>query len=163
MIIRTAERADLRSLHSWVTDADACRIWAGPNVHFPFTLDSLCEDIRFEPNNTHCLIGAKGELFGLGQIMTVSDARLHLARVIIHPKMRGKQLGAVFCTALIRETYAKFGERELILKVYRDNLRAINLYQRLGFKTTDEPEHTSSNSNSVSMILSIRDFCQVHG
>ncbi len=158
MIIRQTTRDDLRTLRHWIPDAIACARWAGPDVGFPFTIDSLCEDIKLEPENTYSLAGTRSGLLGLGQLFVIGEVRLHLARLIVHPEKRDRQLGRIFCAALIKEAYARWGLREVTLNVESKNLAAIKLYQRLGFKNRDESGHSSALQGSIPMALGIGDL-----
>jgi RimJ/RimL family protein N-acetyltransferase len=153
MNIRVSTLDDLQSLHDWIPDAHACKTWGGPKVRFPFTVDTVREDIQFDLYNTYSLIGEANELLGLGQVVDIDDTRFHLARVIIRPDRQNKGLGFEFCKALIEEGLSKYGKRNITLKVNLDNQRAIKLYQRMGFRPATGELSRNVSSDAMIMIL----------
>ena len=46
MILRTAVDEDLKALMAWIKDKEACKLWAGPVVRFPLTLENLKQDME---------------------------------------------------------------------------------------------------------------------
>ena len=48
MYFRKAKLADLETIISWIPDESACKIWAGPMVKFPLSIESLSKDIYVE-------------------------------------------------------------------------------------------------------------------
>ena len=65
MILRPTTDEDLSVLISWIKDKDACKLWAGPQVRFPLSLDGLKKDIEFSKENTFSMINNDGEFWGL--------------------------------------------------------------------------------------------------
>lgn len=89
MILRSTTDEDLSVVISWIKDKDVCKLWAGPQVRFPLSLDGLKEDIEFSEENTFSMINNGGEFLGLGQLIEKEAGRIHLARLIISPIQRG--------------------------------------------------------------------------
>lgn len=139
MEIRRAAWADLGIVIPWIPDARACRWWAGPDVRFPMTVSSLAEDIDFLESPSYC--GADGDgALGFGQLVSRSETRLHMTRIIIRPNRRQSGVGFRFCRALIRIA-GDMGASELTLNVYRSHHRAVELYRMLGFQEAEvQPE-----------------------
>jgi ribosomal protein S18 acetylase RimI-like enzyme len=155
LLLRRAARGDLNVLMDWIKNGHECMTWAGPKIRFPFTIDSLCEDIQFDSGNVYCLQNARNEIVGLGQIVLVESKHVHLARIIICPELRGKQLGGLLCTALIRKGYSKHGKITMTLRVQKKNSRAIHLYGKLGFTIPQDNEMEESDENSHLMVLRV--------
>jgi ribosomal protein S18 acetylase RimI-like enzyme len=153
MILRLTTDEDLSILISWINDKDACRLWAGPQVRFPLSLDSLKEDINFSEENTFSMINDEGEFWGLGQLIEKENGRIHLARLIISPIQRGQGFGNLLCRLLIDAAGDRFGKVNLSLNVYSKNTKAVRLYEKLGFKRTLDSPDSSGDQTSVHMIL----------
>lgn len=158
MNLRVSTFDDLRSLNDWIEDAHACKTWGGPKVRFPFTVDTVREDIQFDSYNTYSLTGDDDELLGLGQVVEIDETRLHLARIIIRPDRQGQGLGSEFCKALIGEGLRKYGRRNITLKVNLDNQRAIRLYRRMGFRRATGEIGRNVSGDAMIMILKIDDL-----
>ncbi|MGD9079797.1 MAG: GNAT family N-acetyltransferase [Desulfobacterales bacterium] len=136
MYFRKANLADLETIISWIPDELACRMWAGPKVRFPLSIESLSKDIGFSDNNSYCLI--KGEaIFAFGQILTKEKGRLHFARIIVDPSKRAMGYGKRLCNELL-QIAAQKGCKKISLNVYRSNAQALKLYKNLGFREIAE-------------------------
>jgi RimJ/RimL family protein N-acetyltransferase len=158
MRIRPSSLEDLQLLSDWIQDAHACKTWGGPKVRFPFTLDTVREDIQFDSYPTYSLVGDADELLGLGQVVDIDETRLHLARIIIRPDRQGEGLGYQFCKALIEEGLKKHGKRNVTLKVNLDNERAIKLYRRMGFRPATGELARKVSKDAMIMILPFDDL-----
>ena len=153
MILRSATIEDLNALISGIKDKDACKLWAGPLVRFPLSLESLKEDLEFSEDNTFAMIDDNRELFGLGQLQEKEKDRIHLARIIVSPTQRGKGFGDQLCRLLMDEGIKRFGEVYFSLNVYFNNTTAIKLYQKLGFKPKPAPSDSITDEEIIHMIL----------
>jgi len=153
MIIRSSTNDDLRVLISWIKDKDACRVWAGPSVRFPLTLEHLKEDINFSQENTFSMLNKDEALLGIGQLIKKENHRLHMARIIVSPTQRDKGFGGLLCRLLIGEGRKRSGEINFTLNVYPDNTKAIRLYKKLGFEFSPESPGSSLEEKSMHMVL----------
>ena len=153
MILRAASDEDLKTVLVWIRDKEDCKLWAGPMVRFPLTLENLKQDIEFSPGNTFAMQDAGGELLGLGQLLDKGNQRIHMARVIIAPNQRGKGWGDLLCRLLIDEGLKRFEEVYFTLNVYSDNSNAVKLYHKLGFKAKDAPSESIPDKAVVRMAL----------
>ena len=141
MNLRLATNEDLETVISWIHDAAACRIWAGPVVQYPMTIRTLKADIEYKKDNTYCH-DAEGHLLAFGQLIRKSGSRLHMARVVIAPDKRSNGHGKRWVHSLMDLAWQK-GCRRISLNVYRQNTPALKLYTALGFteiaeKSTDD-------------------------
>jgi len=153
MILRIAENEDLNTLIAWIKDKEACKLWAGPLVRFPLTLQSLKKDIAFSEENTFAMVNDAGELLGLGQLLEKENHRVHMARVIVSPLQRAKGFGEVLCRLLIDEGIKRFAKVYFSLNVYSDNTTAVKLYQKLGFKPQSVPSDSIAYEEIIYMVL----------
>ena len=153
MILRIARNEDLNTLISWIKDKEACKLWAGPVVRFPLTLQSLKKDIEFSEKNTFVMVNDVGELLGLGQLIEKENDRIHIARVIVSPLQRAKGFGELLCRLLIDEGIKRFAKVYFSLNVYSDNTTAVKLYQKLGFKPKVSPSPPLPDEGVVYMVF----------
>ena len=65
MNLRTAYDEDLSRVISWISDVVKCKLWAGPVVSFPLSVESLKPQISYTPENSFC-IEQEGELVAFG-------------------------------------------------------------------------------------------------
>jgi ribosomal protein S18 acetylase RimI-like enzyme len=98
---------------------------------------SLAHDIKWEIATSMGLF-ADERLVGFGQIVPKLNERLHLARLIIDPTMRGRGLGRELTSRLL-QTASRNGARVISLNVVRDNTPAVTLYRALGFQERERP------------------------
>jgi len=136
MNIQKAKITDLKTIISWVSNEQACKMWAGPWVRFPLRIEKLSRDIEFTDNNSYCYTNDES-IVGFGQLLTKENDLLHLARIIVDPMKRGKGYGTLLCVGLIQIATQK-GYQKISLNVYRNNPRAFKLYENLGFRGVAE-------------------------
>ena len=84
MILRIATNEDLDAVIPWIKDKEACRLWAGPLVRFPLTLQSLKKDIEFSEENTFGMVNDVGELLGLGQLLQKGNDRKNFIIIFLY-------------------------------------------------------------------------------
>lgn len=149
--LRETRQSDYDVIASWIPDADACLRWAGPRVRFPFTVAELAKMLTAAGSVSFCLEGDDEDPCGFGQYWSRDDETVHLGRLIVAPACRGRGLGRELCARLIKHVVDVTGPRAITLRVYRDNMTAVTLYQSLGFVAVD----TESTSNEVLMRMEI--------
>jgi len=151
---RAARESDLDSVSAWVATAQQCLLWAGKQVEFPIASWQLAEAIEFEADNAWCM-SLDGELIGFGQLLQRSQQRVHLARVIIAPDLRGLGYGTLLCEKLL-ETAADALDGEIVtLNVYRANIAAQALYAKMGFRPIELPESVERDPEVVLMLRAL--------
>jgi ribosomal-protein-alanine N-acetyltransferase len=136
MNLRKANKADLKTVISWIPDEILCKRWAGPKVRFPLNVENLLEDIAFADKNAYCL-KSKRSIVAFGQLLVKENGYLHLARIIVDPSKRAMGYGRRLCEELIKMAGSK-GCQKLSLNVYWDNTIALKLYESLGFRENAE-------------------------
>mgnify|MGYP001553683834 CR=1 FL=1 len=130
---RKASVGDLIEVADWMSSAEEARIWGGDKISFPFEIGQLQKEIAFSDCRSFSLT-AETSLAGFGQIATVSPDKAHLARIIINPRHRGRQLGRRLLKEMIK-ICQNVSFKQISLNVYMENKVAIRLYETLGFQT----------------------------
>jgi ribosomal protein S18 acetylase RimI-like enzyme len=141
-----ATEAHLLQMMQWFPTRESCIVWGGPEFRFPFDASSFVEDARLARLASWVLLqGSEGralELRGFGQYY-LRAGRCHLARLAVVPSRRGQGLGTRLIHLLAREGTRALGVAECSLFVFPTNLRALALYERLGFRRATYPDETA--------------------
>ena len=137
-MLSTATAADIESLMQWFPEQDDVLVWGGPAFRYPFTRDTFFEDIRWDKMASFCLTDAD-EFAGFGQLYDL-DGRIHLARLVVRPDMRGRGVGRRLVEMLMAAGPGLFPGDEYSLFVLRDNVPANECYRSLGFEVAEYPE-----------------------
>jgi ribosomal protein S18 acetylase RimI-like enzyme len=137
--LRPASATDYEEIAAWISDAGACLRWAGPKVPYPFLPAELPVLLAVPGGGSYCLADdAGGSPVGFGQYWPRPDGTVHLLRIIIRPESRGQGLGRELCGQLLSRAVKSAPAQAVTLNVYRDNLVAVALYERLGFAIVPE-------------------------
>ncbi len=133
LVLRRATPADAAVALGWSPTVDILHRWAGPSARWPATPNSFWEDINNSDATTFALVDPDAGIVGLGQVRFRDQKYGHLARVVVSPQLRGRGLGRVLCTELMRVAPTLHPITEYSLYVYDHNAPAIALYESLGF------------------------------
>lgn len=147
MKLRAADVSDFSTVLEWVGSEEETRIWAGPQIRYPATPETAWFDMAASSENTYALVDETADMIGLGQVVPRDHHVLHLARLIVDPKLRGQRVGRCLCVALVDMAAAKFHTECFTLNVYESNTAARRLYQSMGFNETGRTE-----SGAVAMV-----------
>ena len=113
---------------TWFPDARSIDIWGGPKFRYPFSRRTFHTDCRWREFSSFCLRNDKGEFAAFGQLGSRFE-RIHLARLVTHPTLRGQGLGKKLITLLIEKAKLESDRLECGLFVYKDNNPAlVNFY-----------------------------------
>jgi [ribosomal protein S18]-alanine N-acetyltransferase len=123
---------------TWATTAEELRMWAGPIVTFPPRAQQTWLQIGASDTNTFVLLDGNRAVCGFGQALLREPGCVHLARIIVAPAERGKGLGRLLVTELIRAGNELHHPLMFTLNVYKDNTAARGLYTSLGFTILSE-------------------------
>lgn len=142
-IFREALPQDYLEVATWLSDADACLRWAGPQVPYPFVPEELEELLQLENVKSFSLLNENHALCGFCQYWYIAPNARHIGRIIISPQFRAQGLGRVLCQKLIAQTIHDTNPSAITLRVYKNNQNALKLYSSLGFlpllsESTDE-------------------------
>jgi ribosomal-protein-alanine N-acetyltransferase len=154
MPLRSATCEELGTVTSWITSERECELWAGGRVSFPIELKPLADAIDFAETNTFSLIDGE-RLLAFGQLLRKDASRGHLARLIVSPVHRGAGVGERLVLALLEKARDESFTR-VSLNVYSDNLPAVSLYLKLGFRDARRPSGEPDWHNSRYMERAAR-------
>jgi ribosomal protein S18 acetylase RimI-like enzyme len=130
---------DLEELMSWFHDAGDVDRWGGPRFRYPFTARTFRRDCHWGRMPSFRLNSPAGEFAAFGQ-MYERYGRINLARLVVHPDLRGVGVGKRLVAALIETGPALFTAEEFSLFSYRHNAAALGCYQAMGFVIREYPE-----------------------
>lgn len=102
-----------------------------------------------DQGNTFVLV-EDDQIVGFGQCFSRDGGRVHLARIMVNPEVRGKGYGRIFMETLIEKARAE-GFARVSLNVDDLNPVAIALYQKLGFQKAARPDGQISPQGSSYM------------
>ena len=141
----------LPELMGWFPDAEACRIWGGPEFRFPCTAATFREDSRVDDLPTWALVRDDGRFVAFGQYYP-RIGHCHLGRLAVAPDLRGRGLGGRLVRDLCRQGASALGLTSFSLFVMPGNERALRLYQRLGFSAVPYPEPSPRFAEAIYMV-----------
>lgn len=136
--LRPAALADLETVLTWTPAAAALQMWAGPKVTFPPRAQQTWLEIGASEKNTFALLDANQHVCGFGQLLLREPGCVHLARIIVSPVERGKGIGRLLVTELMRVGSELHHPLMFTLNVYKDNATARGLYASMGFTILSE-------------------------
>jgi len=148
----------LAELMTWFDSKEAVTQWSGPFMRYPLTSQSINTDLNLDKYISLSLVSkdSASQLLAFGQCYLRLE-RLHLARLVIKPNLRGNGMVAQLIDALIERGVSKYGEREHSLFVLDGNRNAARAYQKLGFKFANYPAQNPMQ-DCLYMIRLVRDF-----
>ena len=138
-ILREATRADFDELITWFPTQEDVLIWGGPTFRYPFTRETFFEDLCLDRMVSLSLYSPGGDFAGFGQVYERSG-RIHFARLVVHPAMRGQGVGKRLVSMLMTAGPTRYDCDEFSLFVLRDNAVAFRCYKALGFVVSEYPE-----------------------
>jgi len=153
LFLRPARASDYPVIGSWISDAESCARWAGPQLAYPF--DSTALPVLLDKPGAHALVlidvsvvsGDADAPLGFAQYWQRDETRVHLGRIIVSPAARGKGYGKILCESLLSTALEHSRLPIVSLRVYRDNLAALSLYRQMGFKVVE----SDSNPDVLAM------------
>jgi ribosomal protein S18 acetylase RimI-like enzyme len=149
--LRAPVATDYDALASWIPDAKACLLWAGPRIRFPFTAKELQQQLAVADTESFTLTDGGPMTLGFGQLWLRDGDAARLMRIIVAPPLRGLGVGRALCRLLIAHAADVIGARAVTLSVYRDNAAALGLYRSVGF----EPVDSRSTQEALLMRVSL--------
>jgi len=131
--IRKLNRELAGPLHAFFEDL----IESGDQRYFhphPFTRDQVNHIVEFDGDDLYFALLKGSDIFGYGMLRGWDEGFvIPSLGIIIRKNMRGKGFGKLlmhFLHVIAKER----GADQVRLKVYPDNLNAINLYESMGYK-----------------------------
>ena len=140
---------DLDVLLNWANSGgeDFLRQFAGPKWRYPLT----AEQVEAEAGNIFSFF--VGDSFaGIVQLLFKREGRAHIGRFLLDPARTGAGIGTAAQTLFCRKLFEDESIREITLRVYRFNARAVRCYQKCGF-AFDSPDGDGDPWDSRAMTL----------
>lgn len=137
-LVAVTER-DLEELMGWFSSAADVDRWGGPRFRYPFTAKTFRRDCHWGRMPGFRLNSPAGEFAAFGQ-MYERLGRINLARLVVHPDLRGAGVGKRLVAALIEIGPTLFTADEFSLFSYRHNAAALGCYRSMGFEIRDYPD-----------------------
>lgn len=126
--------------------------------HFPTPWDNASwEQVFSEGSERFILIDERdGSIPGFALFdLNVVDSFAHLLKILVNPEARGQKIGKKLLSEAIKILKER-GINNFFLEVEEDNLVALHLYEKMGFKVIHKKKHFYSNgSAALIMTLSI--------
>ncbi|MBD1584527.1 GNAT family N-acetyltransferase [Pseudoalteromonas sp. S16_S37] len=135
-----AADAHIKQLMTWFNSELQLTQWAGPNFRYPFDLETFRADLHADQLTSCALQSQQGTLAAFGQFY-MRFGRCHLARLVVNPKQRGQGVANLLLNALCKRGLQFLNVEQCGLFVYKDNLSAIQAYEKFGFVIHQSPEH----------------------
>lgn len=150
-MLLTFETRFLPQLISWFPEMDQATRWGGPKITWPLTVESLARDADIDsPTHHSMMILIDDQLVAFGQMYELAG-RAHLARLGVDPNRRGEGFGKRLVQELI--SYFESEYPEFSLFVYKNNHRAIHIYELAGFRLSPAPVGSANQlQHSVFMV-----------
>lgn len=81
-----------------------------------------------------------GEYIGNVEIINIKDDMGEIA-ITITPNKQNKHYGTEAMKAIINYGYSNLNLKEVVVNVYKSNIRAVNLYKNVGFKLDSDKDN----------------------
>jgi len=138
-VLQSATTADVDALMVWFPQKEDVEIWGGPTFRHPFTRETFNKDMCWGRMESYSLFDPEGRFAAFGQLY-LRKQRIHLARLVTEPTMRGQGIGKRLIQMLMAVGKTMYESNEYSLFVFRDNVPALECYKSLGFVIVDYPE-----------------------
>jgi ribosomal protein S18 acetylase RimI-like enzyme len=145
--------AQLPELMRWFPDASSCSLWGGPHFRYPYTPSTFREDTGVERLPSWMLVSPQGGLVAFGQVY-LRIGRCHLGHLAVAPERRGQGIGTRLIHELCAQGASDLGVEEFSLFVLSQNVVALALYERLGFRSTTYPAPVPGTTPMLYMVAS---------
>jgi [ribosomal protein S18]-alanine N-acetyltransferase len=136
--LRPALKEALAELFETITSNGDSR-WFHPH---PFTAEKATELCAYRGRDLYYVALAEESILGYGMLRGWDEGyEIPSLGIVLHPSVRGSGLGSTMMHFL--HSAARFrGAKRVRLKVYRDNIAAKSMYEKLGyvFEKSDLPE-----------------------
>jgi ribosomal protein S18 acetylase RimI-like enzyme len=145
---RTAREEDAPSIAAWFATHAEAVLWGGPKVPAHFDAPWFAREMD-DPSGLYRVAHTPDEIVGVYGVRSFAqERRMHILRVAVAPAYRSKGIGH----ALVIDAISIALAREALtvsLNVYGSNVRALKIYEYLGFRVSgkrDAPEDPSGVS-----------------
>lgn len=152
--IRPRSSDDCRLIVSWVPDAEALYLFAGPRLRWPLTLDQLTVDEQSPERTAWVVVDAGPEPIGQFEL-TMRDGHAHLGRVLLDPTVRGRGLAHDLVRLAVTRARA-LGATSTGLNVVTGDRPALRTYERAGFVGISRQDAVGSLAMTLKLATHVR-------
>ncbi|CAD6010583.1 GNAT family N-acetyltransferase [Agreia sp. COWG] len=138
---------DYSRILTWVPDAPALYLFAGPSLQWPPTVAQF-EAIARRPGLSAWVASDDDDPDAWGHFdLTLLGASARLGRVIVDPRYRGRGRGHTLIRLAVQKA-RELGADTVNLAVVTDNAPAVSTYRRAEFEEVVDPERPEFTSMS---------------
>ncbi len=152
--IRPRSSEDCHLIVSWVPDAEALYLFAGPRLRWPLSLDQLTLDEHSPEPTAWVVVDAGPEPIGQFEL-TMCDGHAHLGRVLLDPIVRGRGLAHDLVRLAVTRARA-LGATSIGLNVVTGNRPALRTYERAGFVETSRQDAVGFLAMTLNLATHLR-------
>jgi RimJ/RimL family protein N-acetyltransferase len=139
--IRCLQRKDLEQLHNFIntiSQEKTFSLFQGEYISFKEEQDFLeqtLENIK-QHEEVFLVMYCDHKLIGIASLEKLELAQQHLAKlgILIEREFRGSGLGKLLLKSLFKQAKKDLNLKIVTAEVFSNNIPAINLYQKMGFK-----------------------------
>jgi len=150
MRLSLATTAQQASLMRQFQSATAVKQWGGEGFRLPLQSKSFLEQLQLPDTQSFALWDQQDKMLAFGQVCNRFE-RIHLARLLVLPQFRGRQLSQSLISGLTAAGLQRWPGREASLFVFRNNHIALRCYQKLGFIPTKQPSTNRSDLHFMTL------------
>lgn len=141
--LQKASAENIVELTTWFPNNEALKKWGGPGLSIPVHPDNMSRHLQAHDFKSFAWLHHT-QMVGFGQYQVYMQY-LHLGRLVINPKYRGKGWSRSLVNALINNGLShtsidNTNIQYISLYVYPDNIIAHQLYLKMGFKKAKPPQ-----------------------
>jgi len=148
------ERIALRRMR--LEDVDG--VWEVDCAAFahPWSKQAYYNELTMNRSAYYLVLMVDGKISGFGGMWILVD-EAHVTNVAVHPRVQGRRLGWLLMVTLM--LWAKsLGAERMTLEVRVSNVKAQNLYRKLGFTATGvRPQYYSDNLEDALIMWATMD------
>ncbi len=148
-LLQSATIDDCLALSRCFDSAAALSQWGGEGFVYPVNKLQFLHQLH-KPDTESYQLSQQGTALGFGQICD-RFGKHHLARLLVLPQYRGKQLSYVLLLSLMARALQQNPRLDFSLFVFKHNQLAAHCYQQLGF--VEKPQPGSSHPDLRFMQL----------
>lgn len=150
--LRPANAEDARDIVGWFLTHDSAIMWGGYEVPNPLTAEWLAAQFLDAQRRYYVLSDANDRVCGTYLLFHMAEERrVHLGRFAVRPDLRRQGLATLMIEHAVRIARSQQAET-LTLKVYEENLIALSVYDRAGFRPTGDREVEKTLGGSVLLM-----------
>lgn len=116
--------------------SDVDDVWEVDRAAFtqPWSKQAYMNELTMNRSAHYLVLTVDGKVSGFGGMWIMVD-EAHVTNVAVHPRVQGRRLGWLLMVTLMLWAVS-LGARRMTLEVRVSNVRAQNLYRKLGFVAT---------------------------